>query len=91
MIESIIKKIFGDPDTKKIKKYSAIVEQINKKYEESSEFTLDDVKLKTNEFRAKFEGLNFKIEEDSIKIKEILEEIKVEAFANLKRACTLLY
>ena len=91
MIEGIIKKIFGDPDAKKVKKYSDIVEQINKKYEESSEFTLDDVKLKTNEFRAKFEGLNFKIEEDSIKIKEILEEIKIEAFANLKRACTLLY
>ncbi len=90
MLESIIKKIFGDPDVKKIKEYSAIVEEINKKYEEFSDFNLDDVKLKTNEFRAKFEGLDFKVEEDSIKIKEILDEIKVEAFANLKRACTLL-
>jgi preprotein translocase subunit SecA len=34
MIENIIKKIFGDPDTKKVKKYSVIVEEINKKYEE---------------------------------------------------------
>ena len=90
MLESIIKKIFGDPDVKKIKKYSAIVEEINKKYEEFSDFNLDDVKLKTNEFRAKFDGLDFKKEEDSIKIKEILDEIKVEAFANLKRACALL-
>jgi len=90
MLEDIIKKIFGDPDTKKIKKYSAVVEEINKKYEEFGDFTLEDVVNKTNEFRAKFEGLDFKVEEDSAKINEIFEEIKVEAFANLKRACTLL-
>jgi preprotein translocase subunit SecA len=90
MLEDIIKKIFGDPDTKKIKNYSVIVEEINKKYEEFSEYTLDDVKLKTNEFRAKFEGLDFKVEEDSVKINEILEEIKIEAFANIKKACFLL-
>ena len=90
MLEEIVKKIFGDPDVKIIKKYSTIVEQINKKCEDFKDFSLDDVKLKTNEFRAKFEGLNFKIEEDSIKINKILEEIKIEAFANLKIACTLL-
>ena len=90
MITSIINKIFGDPDEKKVKQYSKIVEEINKKYEEFSKFNLDDVKLKTNEFRAKFEGLDFKKEEDSKKIKKILDEIKVEAFANLKRACAIL-
>ncbi|MDQ7009917.1 MAG: preprotein translocase subunit SecA [Candidatus Gracilibacteria bacterium] len=90
MLEDIIKKIFGDPDTKKVKKYSIIVEEINKKYEEFSEFSLDDVKSKTNEFRSKFEGLNFQKEEDSVKIKEILESIKIEAVANFKQACTLL-
>jgi len=90
MIEDIIKKIFGDPDTKKVKKYSIIVDDINKKYEEFSNFTLEDVKTKTDEFRVKFEGLNFKIEEDSVKINKILDEIKIEAIANLKQACTLL-
>jgi preprotein translocase subunit SecA len=90
MLEEIIKKIFGDPDDKKIKKYSIIVEEINKKFGEFSDFTLDDVVSKTKEFQSKFEGFNFKVKEDSIKINEILEEIKVEAFANLKMACTLL-
>jgi len=90
MIESIIKKIFGDPDVKKVKNYSVIVEEINKKYEEFEWKDLDFVKGKTIEFRAKFENLDFKKEEDSIKIKEILEEIKIEAVANLKLACFLL-
>jgi len=90
MIENIIKKIFGDPDAKKVKKYSIIVEEINKKYEEFEWKDLDFVKEKTATFRNKFEGLDFKKEEDSIKIKEILEEIKVEAVANLKHACRLL-
>jgi preprotein translocase subunit SecA len=90
MLEEIIKKIFGDPDEKKVKKYSSIVEEINKKYEEFSNFTLEDVVSKTKEFQNKFENLDFKKEEDSIKINKILEEIKVEAFANLKIACFLL-
>ena len=90
MLEEIIKKIFGDPDTKKIKNYSKIVEEINKKYEDFSTFSLDDVKNKTDYFRKKFENLDFKKEDDSKKINEILEDIKIEAFANLKRACFLL-
>ena len=90
MIESIIKAIFGDPDIKKIKKYSIIVEEINKKYESFSNYSIEDVQNKTQEFRNKFQGLNFKNKEDSIKINEILEEIKIEAIANLKQACTLL-
>jgi preprotein translocase subunit SecA len=51
---------------------------------------LDFVKEKTAEFRNKFEGLDFQNGEDSIKINEILEEIKFEAFANIKLACFLL-
>ncbi len=90
MIESIIKAIFGDPDTKKIKKYSEIVTQINKKYREFSAFSLEDIKNKTQELRNKFEGLDFKNPEDSEKINTLLEESKIEALANVKQACTLL-
>ena len=90
MIESIIKKIFGDPDEKKVKKYSIIVDKINKKYEEFSSFSLEDIVNKTREFQNKFEGFDFRKEEDSKKIKEIIEEIKIEAIANLKQACRLL-
>ena len=90
MIEKIITSIFGDQDTKKIAKYSAIVDNINKKYREYSAFTLDDVKDKTQELKNKFEGLDFKNEQDSIKINALLEEIKIEALANVKQACSLL-
>ncbi len=90
MIEKIIMSIFGDPDKKKIAKYSKIVEQINKKYREFSAYSLDDVKNKTQELKNKFEGLDFQNEDDSKKINEILEEIKIEALANVKQACSLL-
>ena len=90
MIEKIIKSIFGDPDAKKIEHYTKIVNAINKKYSEFSAYTLDDVVNKTQELKNKFEDLNFKNENDSIKINAILEEVKVEAIANLKQACSLL-
>ena len=82
--------IFGDPDTKKINNYKKVVELIKEKEEEFKNFSLDDVKAKTKEFQAKFEWLDFQKEEDSIKIKKILEEIKIEAFANVRHACKLL-
>lgn len=91
MIESIIKAIFWDPDKKKLKKYNFILKEIKKKEEEFSNFTLDDIKNKTNEFKDKFKWLDFEKEEDSKKIIQILEEIKVEAFANLITACKLIY
>jgi len=90
MIEKIIMAIFGDPDKKKIEKYSKIVTEINKKYREFSAYSLDDVKNKTQELKNRFEGLDFQNENDSKKINEILEEIKIEALANVKQTCTLL-
>ena len=90
MIENIIKAIFGDPDVKKIKKYKIIVAEINEKFKDFSDYSIEDIQNKTQEFKNKFIGLNFKVKEDSVKINEILEEIKIEAIANLKQACTLL-
>ncbi len=90
MIEKVIMSLFGDPDKKKIAKYSTIVESINKKYREFSAYTLEDVKDKTKELQNKFEGLDFKNEQDSIKINALLEDIKIDALANVKQACVLL-
>jgi len=90
MIEKIIMSIFGDPDKKKIAKYSKIVTDINQKYREYSAYSLDDVKNKTQELKNKFEWLDFQNEDDSKKINNILEEIKIEALANVKQACSLL-
>lgn len=90
MLDQIIKAIFGDPDKKKIANYKKIVEAIHQKEQEFSHFTLDDVKNKTSELKKLFEGLDFKNTDDSKKIKSLLNEIKIEAFANHKTACKLL-
>lgn len=90
MIDDIIKAIFWDPDKKKIKYYSQIVQKIHTEEEAFAAFTLEDVKNKTLELRALFNGLNFQNPEDSKKIKETLKEIMVPAFANLRQATKLL-
>lgn len=90
MIESIIKAIFGDPSEKKVKEISRLVEKI-KEFEKAQEnFSLEDIKNKTTEFKSKFEWLDFKEAEDTKKIKAILNEIKCEAFALVKTAAKLI-
>lgn len=89
-IESIIKAIFGDPSEKKVKQITKLVEKI-KEFEKNQEnYSLDDIKNKTEEFKAMFEWLDFQTEEDSKKIQTILDEIKLEAFALVKTACKLI-
>jgi len=90
MIESIIKAIFGDPSEKKVKEISRLIEKI-KEFEKAQEnFSLEDIKNKTAEFKSKFEWLDFKNAEDTKKIKAILNEIKCEAFALVKTAAKLI-
>jgi hypothetical protein len=48
------------------------------------------VKQNTLAYKEKFEGLHFTNTQDSIKIKEILHDLIVPAFANLKQATKLL-
>ena len=90
MIEQLIRKIFGDPSEKRVNEIAKDIAQIHEAEKQFSEFNLDQIKEKTAEFKSKFEWLDFKKNEDSIKIKEILEEIKIDAFALHKRACTLI-
>jgi preprotein translocase subunit SecA len=90
MLNEIIKKIFGDPSEKKVAYYTKLVEEIHKKEEQFKNYSLEDVKNKTQEYKKLFEGLDFEIEEDSKKIKKILDEIKLEAFALVKQATKLL-
>jgi len=91
MINSIIKSIFGDESEKKVKQYESELKYILKSEDLFKEFTLEWVKVKTAEFKTKFEGLNFENKEDSQKIKNILNEIKYDAFALVKIACKLIY
>ncbi len=90
MLENLIKSVFWDPDVKKIQRYTKILEQIKEKEKEFEKLTEDEIKKKTLEFKALFEWLDFKKEEDSKKIRLILDDIKVEAIALHKQATTLL-
>ncbi len=91
MIEKIIKSIFGDPDKKKIKKYEIILEEIRKSEEQFKDYGEEEIKQKTEEFKSKFKDLNFKNPEDSKKINQILDEIKVEALALMRHTCEFIF
>jgi preprotein translocase subunit SecA len=90
MINSILTKIFGDPSEKKVKFYQKEIEKIKEVEQKFENFSLEDVKNKTQEFKKKFENLDFRKKEDSEKIKNILNEIKYEAFALVKTTCKLI-
>ena len=58
MIEEIIKAIFWDPSEKKVKQLTKVLTKI-KEFEKSQEnYTLDDVKKKTQEFKELFVWLD---------------------------------
>lgn len=91
MIETLIKKIFWDPDLKKVKKYRkevALIRELEKKY---SSFSEEDIQKRTFEIKKSFEGINFETPEGTIDLKEGLASIKHEAAALWLQACTLLY
>ena len=90
MIETIIKSIFGDPSEKKVKEISKQIAKIREFEEKQKDYSLEDVKNKTAEFKALFEWLDFLKSEDSIKIKNLLNEITFEAFALVKTAAKLI-
>ena len=90
MIENITKTLFGDTDARKVKRFLKDVEQVKKYATQFKDFEIKDVQEKTLEFKKLFEDLDFENETDSIKIKKILEEIKYEAFALVKRTTELM-
>jgi len=84
--------IFGDINEKHIRRYRKYIEIIKQieAVQEKEITTLEQVKAKTAEFQSKFVGLDPKKEEDLKRIKEILEEIKLEALALHRTACRLI-
>lgn len=90
MFENLFKSIFGDPDAKKIKRYKKILEEVKNKEKEFKNYKEEDLHKKTQEFKKLFEWLDFKNEEDSKKIREILDDIKVEAIALVMQWAKLL-
>ena len=77
----MLKLLLGDPNTRKLKRYQPIVEEINLLEEDVSILTDDELRNETNNLKSKISSeLNIK------KQKELLEETLPKAFAIVREA-----
>ncbi len=77
----MFKKLLGDPNARKLKKFQPWVTDINILEEDIQKLSDEELRAKTGEFRQALEKAKTKDEE-----KEILEEILPEAFAVVREA-----
>ncbi|NEQ72071.1 MAG: preprotein translocase subunit SecA [Okeania sp. SIO2C9] len=77
----MFKKLLGDPNARKLKKFQPWVTEINILEEDIQQLSDEELRAKTGEFRQALEKATSKEEE-----KEILEEILPEAFAVVREA-----
>jgi preprotein translocase subunit SecA len=77
----MLKKLLGDPNSRKLKKFQPLVAEINLIEEDIKNLSDEDLKAKTVEFRKQLaDGKNDE------EIKEILDDILPEAFAVVREA-----
>ena len=92
MLQGLLKKVFGDKNTKILKELWPIVDQINEEYEKIKDYSDDELRAKTDEFkerlqnetkelREKIDGLKNKLtsdefDEDYEEIHDELEELE---------------
>jgi preprotein translocase subunit SecA len=79
----MLKKLLGDPNARKLKKFQPLVAEINLIEEDIKDLSDEDLKAKTGEFREQL--AKGKSDEE---IKEILNDILPEAFAVVREAAT---
>ncbi|MGL5835039.1 MAG: preprotein translocase subunit SecA [Waterburya sp.] len=79
----MLKKLLGDPNARKLKKFQPLVAEINLIEEDIKGLSDEDLKAKTDEFREQL--AKGKSDEE---IKEILDDILPEAFAVVREAAT---
>ena len=77
----MLKRLLGDPNARKLKKFQPLVAEINLIEEDIKDLSDEDLKAKTGEFREQLA----KAKNDDEK-KEILEDILPEAFAVVREA-----
>ncbi len=77
----MLKKLLGDPNARKLKKFQPIVTEISLLEEELQTLSDEQLKSKTTEFKLRLEKADNNEEE-----KEILDEILPEAFAVVREA-----
>ncbi len=68
MLNGIIKKIFGDKNTKALKELWPIVDEINEEYEKIKDLSDDELRTKTAEFKEK-------INEETKELREKIDEL----------------
>jgi preprotein translocase subunit SecA len=88
-MKSLIKAIFGDKQTKDLKKLWPIVDEINEEYEKIKNLSDDELKAKTPEFKERIQNytaeLRLKIEETKAKLQSN-DEIDIHSiYAELDR------
>ena len=77
----MLKRLLGDPNARKLKKFQPLVAEINLIEEDIKDLADEDLKAKTDEFREQLaKGKN------DDEIKEILDDILPEAFAVVREA-----
>ena len=91
MINTLIDFIFWNENDKQIKKLQKEVIEVNKIFKKTKNYTLKDIKKNTKDFKELFSKITWETEEDNILRMEILDKIKFEAFAMVKRTCELIY
>jgi preprotein translocase subunit SecA len=69
MISTLLKKIFGDKNTKTLKELWPIVDKINEEYEKLKDLTDDELRAKTAEFKEK-------IQSETADIRNKIDELK---------------
>jgi len=77
----MFKKLLGDPNTRKLKKYFPLVSDVNILEEDLLPLSDDDLRTRTVEFRNKFEKTTSTLEELAL-----LDELLPEAFAVVREA-----
>ena len=77
----MFKKLLGDPNTRKLKKYFPLVSDVNILEEDLLPLSDDDLRTRTVEFRNKFEKTTSTVEELAL-----LDELLPEAFAVVREA-----
>lgn len=92
MLKPFLDRLFGEPGAKTLKRAQKDLLAIKALEPQlaSQITTLDQVKAKTADWKARFAGLRWDVTEDKIKINALLEEIKFEAIALHRRACQLI-
>ena len=69
MVTGLIKKIFGDKNTKALKELWPLVDEINQEYKKLENLTDDELRVKTQVFKEK-------IEQETAVLRTRLDELK---------------